>query len=57
MKTRRENKKTKILTIKNFKTMKTVENKKGVQALNEEELNQVTGGVVKGINPLIEANK
>ena len=24
--------------------MKTVENKKGVQALNEEELNQVTGG-------------
>ena len=31
--------------------------KKNVQALNEEELNQVTGGVVKGINPLIEANK
>ena len=24
--------------------MKTVENKKDVQALNEEELNQVTGG-------------
>ena len=31
--------------------------KKNVQALNEEELNQVTGGVVNGNKPLVNANK
>jgi len=31
--------------------------KKNVQALNEEELNQVTGGVNKGNNPLFQADK